>query len=53
MADEHQEPQSEPTPPAPPEPPRDPAELSEEELDKISGGAACAKGKHLNEATLT
>lgn len=55
MADEHQETQSEATQPVPEGGPKDTAELSEEELDKVSGGVAgsCATGKHFKDAILT
>ena len=57
MADKQQETRSESTSTAleNPQPPKDIAELSEEELEKVSGGLAgsCATGKHIDKATLT
>jgi bacteriocin-like protein len=55
MADEHVETQSESTPPVTPETQTDPVELTEDELEKVSGGLAgsCATGKHIDKATLT
>lgn len=57
MADKQQETRSESTstPLENPQPPKDLAELSEEELEKVSGGVAgsCATGKHFKDAILT
>ena len=36
-----------------PEPVKDLDELSPEELDKVSAGAGCASGTHLDKPTLT
>jgi bacteriocin-like protein len=53
MADE-QEVKPDTTPAPQPAPQRDPAELSEDELEKVSGGLAgsCTKGKHIPEVTI-